>query len=172
MYVTPHKYGECAGFVIALDNGETYTAQVHKDKTILRFGRNGEVLDKELTAIVVEDIKENASEYKGLFDKINPIVTALGYEPLRNESNNNESYKQEFKLGFRDWQGKPNSNQYKLLAKYSLEYVSGNAGSYGQIRKKENPKEAIRVSNTPSDINAGKAIARDIVKYLVKYVTF
>ncbi len=167
MYIIPHKYGECVEFLIELDTGETYTAQVKKDRALLRFGRNGEVVNKELTDLVVEDIKKNASEHKELFDKVNPIVTALGYAPLREEQNNDEQYKQAFKIGFRDWKGKPSPNQYKLLARYGLEYVSGNSGSYGQIRKKGNPKEAIRVSNTPSDINAGKAIAKDIIRYIL-----
>ncbi len=62
------------------------------------------------------------------------------------------------------WYGQPTTKQSRILKEYGFEYQHG--GKHGQIYSTKNPKIKTITSSTPSDINTGKNIARQIVGLL------
>ena len=75
--------------------------------------------------------------------------------------------KDEIRRAFdRGWYGEPTSEQRKTLKKYELDFTKGK--THGKIFYLHNPDKFIPVSSTPSSTNAGKHIANDILKYLIK----
>lgn len=64
------------------------------------------------------------------------------------------------------WYGKPDSKQSRILKEYGLSYRYG--AKHGQIYSNKNPDIRIIASSTPSDVNTGKNVARQIVSLLKK----
>jgi hypothetical protein len=64
----------------------------------------------------------------------------------------------------RGWKNRPNTEQAEVLRNYDLVFEPG--GKHPKIRYSKDSSYFIQVSLSPSDINAGKAIGRDIVKLI------
>lgn len=64
------------------------------------------------------------------------------------------------------WSGKPNPQQTRILKEHGLSYQHG--AKHGQIYSTEYPKRKTITSSTPSDVNTGKNVARQIVGLLKK----
>ncbi len=62
------------------------------------------------------------------------------------------------------WYGQPTTKQSRILKEYGFSYQHG--GKHGQIYLTKNPKIKTITSSTPSDVNAGKNVARQIVGLL------
>ena len=62
------------------------------------------------------------------------------------------------------WKGVPDKNQKRILNQYNLEHIKTN--NYGRIRFIGNPDDFVTTSNTPSDVNAGKNIGRDVIRLI------
>ncbi len=62
------------------------------------------------------------------------------------------------------WYGQPTTKQSRVLNEYGFSYQHG--GKHGQIYSTKNPKIKTITSSTPSDVNAGKNVARQIVSLL------
>lgn len=62
------------------------------------------------------------------------------------------------------WKGVPDKNQKRILNQYNLEHIKTN--NYGRIRFIGNPDNFVTASNTPSDVNAGKNIGRDVIRLI------
>ena len=67
------------------------------------------------------------------------------------------------------WDGKPDSKQSRILKEYGLSYQHG--ANHGQIYFNKNPNIKIITSSTPSDVNTGKNVARQIVSLLKNHKT-
>ena len=64
------------------------------------------------------------------------------------------------------WAGTPNIKQSRVLKEYGFAYIP--KSGHGEIYSKKNPNIRILASSTPSDVNAGKNVARQIVSLLKK----
>ena len=64
------------------------------------------------------------------------------------------------------WYGQPTTKQSRVLKEYGFSYQHG--GKHGQIYSNKNPKIKTITSSTPSDVNAGRNIAKQIVSLLKK----
>ncbi|MBI2003944.1 hypothetical protein HYS72_00580 [Candidatus Pacearchaeota archaeon] len=64
------------------------------------------------------------------------------------------------------WYGKPDAHQSKILKEHGFAYAP--KPGHGEIYSKNNPNIRILASSTPSDVNAGKNVARQIVSLLKK----
>lgn len=62
------------------------------------------------------------------------------------------------------WYGQPTTKQSRVLKEYGFSYQHG--GKHGQIYSTKNPNVKMITSSTPSDVNAGKNVARQIVSLL------
>lgn len=62
------------------------------------------------------------------------------------------------------WYGQPTTKQSRILREYGFSYQHG--GKHGQIYSVKNPKMKTITSSTPSDVNAGKNVARQIMGLL------
>ena len=140
------------GSVVHVRNGEVYL-----DNTPLtgEFGTFKDELVKELASTTDPKNREYAQS----------VLQAMGYtrqaEAQHQKGLSNEQM-QQIKTAFKDWSGKPDSNQNQVLTEYGFEYENGN--SHPKLRHVSS--RAITVSGSPSDTNAGKAIARDIIRFL------
>lgn len=64
------------------------------------------------------------------------------------------------------WYGEPDQQQGKILSKYDLAFIK--KSGHGEIHANRNPNLSVSVSSTPSDINAGKNVGRDITRLVIK----
>ncbi|MEK6844994.1 MAG: hypothetical protein AABX44_01940 [Nanoarchaeota archaeon] len=64
------------------------------------------------------------------------------------------------------WSGKPDSKQSRILNEYGLSYQHG--AKHGQIYSIKNPNIKLITSSTPSDVNTGKNVARDLINAVKK----
>ncbi len=64
------------------------------------------------------------------------------------------------------WYGQPTTKQSRILKEYGFSYQ--HEGKHGQIYSIKNPKIKTITSSTPSDVNTGKNIAKQIVSLLKK----
>ena len=62
------------------------------------------------------------------------------------------------------WTGAPETKQSKILREYGFAYIP--KSGHGEIYSKKNPNIKMITSSTPSDVNAGKNVARQIVSLL------
>jgi len=62
------------------------------------------------------------------------------------------------------WAGAPDTKQSRILKEYGFAYTS--KSGHGEIYSKKNPNIIITTSSTPSDVNAGKNVARQIISRL------
>ena len=62
------------------------------------------------------------------------------------------------------WYGQPTTKQSSILKEYGFSYQHG--GKHGQIYSIKNPNVKTITSSTPSDVNSGKDVARQIVGLL------
>jgi len=62
------------------------------------------------------------------------------------------------------WKGIPDKSQQRVLNQYNLEHTKTN--NYGRIRFIGDPDNFVTTSNTPSDVNAGKNIGRDVIRLI------
>lgn len=62
------------------------------------------------------------------------------------------------------WYGQPTTKQSRILKEYGFSYQHG--GKHGQIYSTKNQKIKTITSSTPSDVNTGKNVARQIVSLL------
>ncbi|MBS3168473.1 hypothetical protein J4216_05065 [Candidatus Woesearchaeota archaeon] len=154
-----------------------------KDKRATLLLGDEHIEDAELSDLIIGEIGDNipnlteeaadlATRVIGLYNgEIDPheAVTQPNI-PIYKDDEVTEVHKyMDLRQSFyRGWQGKPDKTQREALEEYGLEYVPGNGGSYGKIRSKENPGIFVTTSNTPSDTNAGRQIARHIIKYILK----
>ncbi|MDP2672740.1 MAG: hypothetical protein Q8O84_02925 [Nanoarchaeota archaeon] len=64
------------------------------------------------------------------------------------------------------WTGAPDTKQSRVLKEYGFSYRRG--AKHGQIYSNKNPDIRIITPSTPSDVNTGKIVARQIVSLLKK----
>lgn len=64
------------------------------------------------------------------------------------------------------WYGKPDPKQSRILKEYGLSYQHG--AKHGQIYSIKNPNIKLITSSTPSDVNTGKNVARDLINAVKK----
>lgn len=62
------------------------------------------------------------------------------------------------------WYGQPTTKQSRILKEYGFSYQHG--GKHGQIYSMKHPKIKTITSSTPSDVNTGKNVAKQIVDLL------
>ena len=62
------------------------------------------------------------------------------------------------------WTGAPDTKQSRILKEYGFAYAP--KSGHGEIYYNKNPNIKIMTSSTPSDVNAGKNVARQIVSLL------
>ena len=67
------------------------------------------------------------------------------------------------------WDGKPDSKQSRILKEYGFAYAP--KSGHGEIYSNKNPNIKIITSSTPSDVNTGKNVARQIVSLLKNHKT-
>lgn len=78
-----------------------------------------------------------------------------------------EDEKKRIMITFRSgWKNAPNSHQREVLSHYNLDYKIRRGSTHGEIYSIPNPHFNIITSVSPSDINAGRAIARDLIHML------
>ena len=68
------------------------------------------------------------------------------------------------------WHGNPDAHQSKILKEYDFAYAP--KSGHGEIYYNKNPHIRIITSSTPSDVNAGKNVARQIVSLLKRQKEF
>ena len=77
-----------------------------------------------------------------------------------------EDEKRRIMTAFRGrWKNSPDSHQREVLSHYNLGYRQTRS-NHGEIYSLPDPHFNITTSGTPSDINAGRAIARDLIHML------
>ncbi|MEK6817410.1 MAG: hypothetical protein AABX80_01285, partial [Nanoarchaeota archaeon] len=64
------------------------------------------------------------------------------------------------------WYGQPTTKQSRVLKEYGLSYQHG--AKHGKIYSNKNPNIKTITSSTPSDVNTGKNIAKQIIGLLKK----
>ena len=62
------------------------------------------------------------------------------------------------------WTGAPDTKQSKILREYGFAYIP--KSGHGEIYSKKNPNIKMITSSTPSDVNTGKNVARQMVSLL------
>lgn len=140
---------------------------IKDDKELLEKARN--VYGSELYKIANEgtDLEENiALEFlEVLYEgNISPIES---HGPIKIDLQKGLSNPQKaiirsaFKGG---WKGTPDKSQQRVLNQYNLEHIKTN--NYGRIRFIGKPDNFVTTSNTPSDVNAGKNIGRDVIRLI------
>ena len=68
------------------------------------------------------------------------------------------------------WTGAPDTKQSRILKEYGFAYTPKSA--HGEIYSNKNPNIKIITSSTPSDVNTGKNVARQIISRLKKQREF
>lgn len=64
------------------------------------------------------------------------------------------------------WYGQPTTKQLRVLKEYGFSYMLG--GKHGKIYSIKNPNIKTITPSTPSDVNTGKNIAKDVINLLRK----
>jgi len=80
-----------------------------------------------------------------------PTLSSEGETEIRNA----------FKPG---WKGKPSTEQNRILRKYGLGFEVG--GRHGRIYSEARPELFRETSLSPSDINAGRQVGKDVIKII------
>lgn len=71
---------------------------------------------------------------------------------------------EEIRNAFKDWEGRPNVKQARILRAYGFVYEPGK--SHPHIRSSEYHDLFVSVSSTPSDIHAGDNAAKDVINLI------
>ena len=76
--------------------------------------------------------------------------------------------KQEIRNAFNGgWSGSPTTEQGRVLRKYGFDYASG--PGHGEIYSTEFSGIKAKTSSSPSDVNAGKNVGRDVINLVIQY---
>ena len=130
--------------------------------------------DAELIQLVREEYgkqlltmqKEGRGSEKNLSRKFIDILYGkryLGNIGKKDFKKEKEKIRRAFDPG---WVGKLNNAQSKILKEFNFAYKPGR--KHGRIYSISNPKNYITVSSTPSDVNTGKNIAKDLLNLIKK----
>jgi len=160
------QYGDAKLYAIQLGR-DRVEAIVGNGNSCLRM--DGEVLDSELTTLVIEEMRDLVSKDATgiLLQGTNQLLESLGLKPAeRKEEDSGEAYRDlsELRSAFKEWNGMPTPRQRRVLTELGLEYID--RGNHPRISERDNSAHFVIVSKTPSDVRAGKNIVTKIKRLL------
>lgn len=153
----PERYFGDHGFV-SLDEFRRAFAKLRGDSELL------ELVRQEYGPELMKSAKSRSEEAEIAKSFLKVMYDNVQMEEREREyldEHDKEEINNAFKGG---WKNAPDSHQSRILKRYNLGYEHN--GKHGRIYLLENPKLHIQTSVTPSDGNAGKNIARDLIAFI------